>query len=53
MARDMASGSSSPVRDSPSPNRTIRENDSTTRKERPKGDAISSRQLLVPRSMAA
>ena len=39
--------------ETPSPNRTMREKASTTRKPSPVGRATSSRQLLVPRSSAA
>jgi len=42
-----------PVAEIPSPSRMIRENESTTRNPSSVGQAISRRQLLVPRSSAA
>jgi hypothetical protein len=53
MARPIAASLIRPVADMPSPNRMIRENESMTRKPSPVGQAIKSRQLLVPRSSAA
>jgi hypothetical protein len=53
MARSIAASLMEPVADMPSPSRMIRENESTTRNPSPVGQAISSRQLLVPRSSAA
>jgi hypothetical protein len=44
---------SAPVLAKPSPSRTMREKESTTRKPRPSRRAINSRQLFVPRSNAA
>src|SRR5712671_4471978 len=49
----MAASERAPVVDNPSPNRTMREKESTTRKPAPTGRATSSRQLFVPRSSAA
>ena len=45
-------GDSRPELSTPSPRRMMRENASMTRKPRRDGLAISSRQLLVPRSSA-
>ena len=53
MARSMAASLMHPVAETPSPRRMMREKESTTRKLSPNGQAISSRQLLVPRSSAA
>jgi hypothetical protein len=53
MARSIAASLMQPVVDMPSPSRMIRENESTTRNPSPEGQAIRSRQLLVPRSSAA
>ena len=53
IVRSIAASLIRPVDEMPSPNRTIRENESTTRKPPPVGQAISRRQLLVPRSSAA
>ena len=53
MARSIAASLIEPVAEIPSPSRMIRENESTTRNPSPVGQAISSRQLLVPRSSAA
>ena len=53
MARSIAASLMQPVAEMPSPRRTIRENESTTRKPSSVGQAISRRQLLVPRSSAA
>jgi len=51
--RAIAASERRPVCDSPSPNRTMREKASTTRKPSWVGLATSRRQLLVPRSSAA
>jgi len=52
-ARRMAGSESRPLALRPSPSRTTRENEPTTRKLRPgAGSAISMRQLWVPRSTA-
>jgi hypothetical protein len=53
MARSIAGSLMQPVAEIPSPNRMIRENESTTRNPSPVGQAIRSRQLLVPKSNAA
>ena len=53
MARSIAASLMQPVAEMPSPSRMIREKELTTRKPSPDGQAISSRQLLVPRSSAA
>ena len=53
MARSIAPSCKRPVWLRPSPSRTIREKDSTTRKPVKEGVAIKRRQLLVPRSSAA
>jgi hypothetical protein len=53
MARSIAASLMLPLVDIPSPSRMIREKESTTRKPSPVGQAISSRQLFVPRSSAA
>jgi len=53
IVRAIAASDNAPVAASPSPNRTMRENASTTRKPPPDRRAIKSRQLLVPRSSAA
>ena len=53
MARSIAASLMEPVAEMPSPSRMIRENELTTRKLSPAGQAIKSRQLLVPRSSAA
>jgi len=53
MARSMAASLMQPVVEMPSPSLTMREKESTTRKLSPEGQAIRSRQLLVPRSSAA
>jgi hypothetical protein len=53
MVRSMAASLSRPVVESPSPSRTMRVKPSSTRKLFSCGRAISSRQLLVPRSSAA
>ena len=50
--RFIAACDSSPELSTPSPRRMMRENASMTRKPRREGLAISSRQLLVPRSSA-
>ena len=52
-ARPIAASLMRPVVEMPSPSRMIRENESITRKLSPVGQAISRRQLLVPRSSAA
>ena len=52
MVRVMAGSDSRPVWVTPSPSRTMREKASITRKPPGTGLAISSRQLLVPRSSA-
>ncbi len=52
MVRLMAASDSRPELSAPSPRRMMRENASMTRKPRREGLAISSRQLLVPRSSA-
>ncbi len=53
IARSIAASLIEPVAAMPSPSRMIREKESTTRNPSPVGQAISSRQLLVPRSSAA
>ena len=53
MARSIAASLMQPVAEIPSPSRMMRENELTTRKLSPVGQAISRRQLLVPRSSAA
>jgi hypothetical protein len=53
MARSIAASLMQPLAEIPSPNRMIRENESTTRNPSPVGQAINRRQLLVPRSSAA
>jgi hypothetical protein len=53
MARSIAASLMQPVAEIPSPSRMIRENESTTRNPSPVGQAINSRQLLVPKSSAA
>jgi hypothetical protein len=53
MARAIAASPSLPLWPTPSPSRTMREKESTTRNVSPVGSAISRRQLLVPRSSAA
>ena len=52
-ARSIAASLMQPVAEMPSPSRMIRENESITRNPSPAGQAIRSRQLLVPRSSAA
>jgi len=51
--RQRAASLIAPVEEMPSPRRMMREKESTTRNPSPVGQAISSRQLLVPRSSAA
>ncbi len=53
MARSIAASLIEPVAETPSPSRMMREKESTTRKPSWVGQAISSLQLLVPRSSAA
>ena len=53
MARSMAPSLIEPVEEIPSPRRMMREKELTTRNPSAVGHAISSRQLLVPRSSAA
>ncbi|EQB18219.1 hypothetical protein RLDS_02950 [Sphingobium lactosutens DS20] len=53
MARSIAASLIRPDDANPSPSRTMREKASTTMNPSADGLAISSRQLLVPRSMAA
>ncbi|MEH2476908.1 hypothetical protein V1282_000265 [Nitrobacteraceae bacterium AZCC 2146] len=53
IAREIAASLITPDVETPSPSRMIRENESITRKLSPVGQAISRRQLLVPRSSAA
>ena len=53
IARSIAASLMQPVAETPSPSRMIREKELITRKLSPVGQAISSRQLLVPRSSAA
>jgi hypothetical protein len=53
IVRAIAASLRRPVCDNPSPSRTMRENESMTRKPSKVGRAISRRQLLVPRSSAA
>ena len=53
IARSIAASLMQPVVEIPSPSLMIRENESTTRNPSSVGQAISRRQLLVPRSSAA
>src|SRR5690606_1317867 len=53
IVRSIAASLIYPVDEMPSPSRTIRENESITRRLPRDGEAMSNLQLLVPRSSAA